>query len=164
MSDTDSTADTVADTTQEGVPAEETFSLSYVQQLRGEAAKYRNEKNVAVDAAKSALAQEYDGKLQQAEEKYREIEAANSGLALDLVKIRAVIEAGVPSESVFEFADLIQGEDEASVSDSVAKVKALLGKQPAQDRPVDPSQGSGNTIPLNGDPLLKMLEQVVGRR
>jgi hypothetical protein len=36
-----------------------------------------------------------------------------------------------------------------------------MGHQ-VRDRAVDPLQGSGNAEPLNGDPLLARLKQVVG--
>lgn len=80
------------------------------------------------------------------------------------MKLRTALQAGIPSEDVFDVVALVQGNDEESISESVSRVKSLIGKAPERDRPVDPSQGSGNTLPLNGDPLLESLKKIVGVR
>lgn len=142
----------------------ETFSLDYVQGLRQEAAKYRTEKNDAVAAAKAELAANYDKALAAKDSEYEELKQYVSARELDLIKLRAALTAGIPSEDVLEVVTLVQGEDEESISESVNRVKSLIGKAPARDRPIDPSQGSSNSIPLNGDPLLESLKKIVGHR
>jgi hypothetical protein len=81
---------------------------------------------------------------------------------LELLKLKAVVSEGIPTEDILDVAALIQGSDEETISESVKRVKSLLDKAPARERPVDPSQGSGNVLPLNGDPLLETVKRIVG--
>lgn len=161
--DTTAVTETAAPTTQEAV---ETFSKEYVQELRNEAAKYRNEKKDAVEAAKteakSEVIREYEAKLVDKDSALSEIQNELSGTKLELLKLKSVLAADIPSTDVLEVVSLVQGTDEESISDSVQRVKALIGKAPARDRAVDPSQGTGNPLPLNGDPLLDALKKIVG--
>jgi hypothetical protein len=159
----DTTTETVSAPTPE-VAKPETFSLDYVQGLRQEAAKYRTEKNDAVAAAKAELAAQFDGALAAKDAEFEELKQAVSARELELIKLRAILSAGIPSEDVLEVSTLVQGNTEDEVSESVNRVKQLIGKAPSKERPVDPSQGSGNTIPLNGDPLLESLKKIVGYR
>jgi hypothetical protein len=160
--------ETTTDISTSGVQQEaakpETFSLDYVQGLRQEAAKYRTEKNDAVAAAKAELAANFDRAIAEKDTEFEALKADVSARELELIKLRAVLSAGIPSEDVLEVVTLVQGNDEIEISDSVNRVKALIGKNPPKDRPVDPSQGSSNTIPLNGDPLLESLKKIVGHR
>lgn len=160
MSDDTATTETTTAPAQE-VKAE-TFSLEYVQGLRQEAAKYRTEKNEAVERAKAELTAEFEKKIAEKDSVVAELQAATSAREVELLKWKKILESGIPSEDVFTVAELVQGSDEESVSESVARVKSLIGKAPVKDRPVDPSQGSGNHLPLNGDPLLESLKRVVG--
>lgn len=159
--DTTETAET--STAQEAV---ETFSKEYVQELRNEAAKYRNEKKDAVEAArteaKSEAIREYEAKLVDRDSALTEIQNELSSTKLELLKLKSVLAAEIPSADVLEVVALVQGTDEDTVSDSVNRVKALLGKTPQKDRPIDPSQGTGNPLPLNGNPLLDALKRAVG--
>lgn len=163
MSEETTTTETVTPAAPEA-PRQETFSLDYVQGLRQEAAKYRTEKNDAVAAAKAELAANYDKALAAKDSEFESLKSEMSARELELVKLRAALSAGIPSEDVLEVVTLVQGEDEESISESVNRVKALIGKAPSKDRPVDPSQGSSNAIPLNGDPLLESLKKIVGYR
>jgi hypothetical protein len=140
----------------------ETFTLDYVQALRQEAAKYRSEKKDAVAAAKAEVFKDYEVKLAEKDTALAEAQGQLSARGLELLKLKAVLAEGIPSEDVQEVAALVQGNDEESVSESVKRVKALLDKGPVRDRPVDPSQGSGNDLPLNGDPLLETVKRIVG--
>jgi len=169
MSDTttpETSASVSPPTAQETVV--ETFSKEYVQELRNEAAKYRNEKKEAVEAAKleasTAVITEYEAKASESAAALQEIGNELSGTKLELLKLKSVLAAGIPSVDVLEVTALVQGSDEESVSASVERVKALLGKAPTKDRAIDPSQGSGNVLPLNGDPLLDSLKRIVGAR
>lgn len=161
MSDT-ATTETAAAPETPVVAQQETFSLDYVQGLRQEAAKYRTERNEAVEKAKAEVISDYEGKLSANEAAFNELQGQVSERSLELLKLKAVLAEGIPSEDVLEVASLIQGTDEATVSESVKRVKSLLDKAPKTERPVDPSQGSGNVLPLNGDPLLESVKRIVG--
>lgn len=163
MSEDTTVTETAAPNAQEAV---ETFSKEYVQELRNEAAKYRNEKKDAVEAAKteakSEVIREYEAKLVDRDSALTEIQNELSGTKLELLKLKSVLAADIPSTDVLEVVSLVQGTDEESVSESVQRVKALIGKAPTRDRAIDPSQGTGNPLPLNGDPLLDALKKIVG--
>jgi hypothetical protein len=140
----------------------ETFSKEYVQELRNEAAKYRTEKNDAVEKARADVIKDYEAKLSEKDGTFNEIQSELSVRGLELLKIKAVVSAGIPTEDVLDVVTLIQGSDEDTISESVKRVKSLIGKAPERERPVDPSQGSGNHLPLNGDPLLETVRRIVG--
>lgn len=145
------------------VPKQETFSRDYVESLRNEAAKYRNEKKDAVDAAKAEVIRDYEAKLAEKDTALAGLQTEHSAAALELLKLKKVLEAEIPSADALEVAALVQGTDEESVSESVKRVKALLGKAPAKVPAVDVTQGSGGKdIPLNGDPVLDLLKRAVG--
>jgi hypothetical protein len=146
------------------VQAPETFSKEYVQELRNEAAKYRTEKNDAVERAKADIIKDYEVKLSDKEQAFSETQKELSDRALELLKLKAVVSAGISSEDALDVVTLIQGSDEESVSESVKRVKSLIGKNPPKDRPIDPSQGTGNQLPLNGDPLLETVRRIVGAK
>ena len=149
---------------QPAAPAPEVFSKEYVQELRNEAAKYRTEKNEAVERAKADVIKDYESKLSEKESSFNEIQAELSDRALELLKLKAVLAAGIASEDVLEVVTLVQGNDEETVSESVKRVKSLIGKAPEKERPIDPSQGTGNHLPLNGDPLLETVRRIVGAK
>ena len=154
-------SEAVAETVEQAQEAPETISLEYVQQLRSEAAKYRSERKSAVEAAKVAAEAEFQSKLDEAGARFTELEQAKAASDLEVLKYQKVVEAEVPAELVSDLVALVQGYDEESISESVAKLKSVMGHQ-VRDRAVDPLQGSGNAEPLNGDPLLARLKQVVG--
>ena len=165
MSEDTTTAEAVT-TTPAQVAATETFSKDYEQELRNEAAKYRNEKKDAVDTARTEaqaeVIREYETKVTDRDTALSGIQNELSGTKLELLKLKSVLAAGIPSVDVLEVVALVQGSDEETVSDSVSRVQALIGKNPSKDRAVDPSQGIGNVVPLNGDPLLETLRRIVG--
>jgi len=160
--------ETQVTTTENAAPAQEapaeTFSREYVQELRNEAAKYRTEKNTAVEAARAEVIKDYESKLAQKDGSLSEMESEVSARSLELLKLKMVLNEGIPTEDVLDVVSLVQGADEETVSESVKRVKSLIGKKPPADRPVDPSQGTGNVLPLNGDPLLEMVKSVVGAK
>lgn len=158
--------ETPTTTTENAAPAQEapaeTFSREYVQELRNEAAKYRTEKNTAVEAARAEVIKDYESKLAQKDSSLSEMETEVSARSLELLKLKMVLNEGIPTEDVLDVVSLVQGTDEETVSESVKRVKSLIGKKPPADRPVDPSQGQGNHLPLNGDPLLETVKRMVG--
>lgn len=157
----ENTTDSVTPATQE-VSKPETFSLDYVQGLRQEAAKYRTERNEAVANVKTELQSEFESQLAAKDSEFGELKSELSARQVELIKLKAILAAGIPTDDVLTVAELVQGTDETTVSESVERVKSLIGKSPAKDRPVDPSQGSGNALPLNGDPLLETIKRIVG--
>jgi hypothetical protein len=158
--------ETQTTTTENAAPAQEapaeTFSREYVQELRNEAAKYRTEKNNAVEAARAEVIKDYEAKLAQKDGSLSEMESEVSARSLELLKLKMVLNEGIPTEDVLDVVSLVQGADEETVSESVKRVKSLIGRKPPADRPVDPSQGTGNVLPLNGDPLLETVKRLVG--
>lgn len=140
----------------------ETFSLDYVQGLRQEAAKYRTERNEAVANVKAELESNFEQQLSAKDSEFSELKVQLSAREVELLKLKSILAAGISTDDVLTVADLVQGSDEATVSESIERVKSLIGKNPPRDRPIDPSQGSGNTIPLNGDPLLETIKRIVG--
>jgi hypothetical protein len=162
MSDTDTaTPETPAAPAPVAPQQQETFSRDYVETLRAEAAKYRTEKKDAVEAGKAEVIKDYEGKLAEKDTAHAELKAQFDTASLELLKIKSVLAAGIPHEDVMEVVALVQGSDEAAVTESVERVKSLLGKSPAKDRLVDLSQGKGNHMPLNGDPILNMIKAAV---
>ena len=161
MSDTPTTPTTPAAPAPEATQPQETFSRDYVESLRQEAAQARVAKKNAVEEARQEVAKEYEPKLAKKDTALTTLQKQYDETALELLKIKSVLEAEVPTADILEVAALVQGTDEESVKSSVERVKALLGKAPARDRAVDRSQGSGSTVPLNGDPILNMLKAAV---
>jgi hypothetical protein len=157
----DTTTESVTPAAQEA-PKPETFSLDYVQGLRQEAAKYRTERNEAVANVKAELQSEFESQLSAKDNEFTELKSELSARSVELLKYKSILAAGIPTEDVLTVADLVQGTDEETVSQSVERVKSLIGKNPSKDRPIDPSQGKGSTIPLNGDPLLETIKRIVG--
>lgn len=158
--------DTTTTTSDSTLEAVETFSKEHVQELRNEAAKYRIEKKDAVELARTEVRaeviREYEAKMAERDQALTGIQNEFSTTKLELLKLKSVLAADIPSVDVMEVVSLVQGSDEDSISDSVARVKALIGKVPQRDLPVDRSQGTGNPLPLNGDPLLDALKRIVG--
>jgi hypothetical protein len=164
MSDETQTTTTEDTAAAQEVDTAETFSREYVQELRNEAAKYRTEKNNAVEAARAEVIKDYETKLAQKDGSLSEMETEVSARSLELLKLKMVLNEGIPTEDVLDVVSLVQGADEETVSESVKRVKSLIGRKPPADRPVDPSQGTGNVLPLNGDPLLEMVKSMVGAK
>ncbi|AOT25468.1 head scaffolding protein [Mycobacterium phage BabyRay] len=166
MSDTQSTTETPSTPDNGQEPKVETFSREYVEGLRQEAAKYRNEKKDAVEAAKAEtraeVVREYEEKAAEKDGVINDLQSKLDASTLELTKLKAVVEAQIPVEDILDVVTLVQGTDEDTVSESVKRVKALLGKNAEHQSPVDYSQGTGGGVPpLNGDPVLNILEKAV---
>lgn len=163
MSDTETTEATPK------VPEAEsdTFSRDYVEALRNEAAKYRTEKKDAVEEAqaktRAEVVKEYEPELAERDSKIASLTNDLNTLQVENQKLRAVLGAeGVAAGDVLELVELVQGEDEESISDSVKRVLKFYNKGGASSDAVDPTQGHGNHMPLNGDPVLDALKRAVG--
>ena len=146
----------------EATPQQETFTLDYVQKLRDEAANHRIKAKEAGDAARAEVIKEYEGKLAEKDTSLTETTQSLTEASATLLKLKAVIEAKIPVEDIEDVVALVQGTDEESVSESVKRVKSLLGKSPAITPATDRTQGSGGDVPLNGNPVLDILKRAVG--
>lgn len=165
MSETESTAAATEEAATEVPETDEgkTFDLAYVQNLRQEAAKHRNAKNEAVEAAKAAVAEEWQGKLTERDTEISELRSESLGKDATLAKLNAAITARVPVEHIFDVAELAKGSTEEEITESVNKIVGLSGGFTKTDRPTDPTQGSGGKPPaLNSDKLLSSLKAAVG--
>jgi hypothetical protein len=164
MSDATPTPDAApAPTPAQVAPAPETFSKDYVTELRNEAARYRTEKNAAVEAAKAATAAELQSTLADKDVALTEAQNQLALAGIELEKIYTALEAKIPSDKVRAFASLLKGEDKESIAESAKSAVELFGGVDVSAPAFDPTQGSGgNPVPLNGDPLLNMLKKVVG--
>jgi hypothetical protein len=164
MSETDSTTTAEAPAAAPvASTAPETFSKEYVQELRQEAANYRVQKNEAVESAKAAVTQQFQGQLAEKDVTITQLQNDLQSVQLELEKVRIAIEAKVPSEKVLAFAQFLQGSDPDAIKASAATATELFGGFDSKSPAYDPTQGSGGgVIPLNGDPLLNMLKKVVG--
>ena len=146
----DTPAPEATDTEQQ----EQTFGLDYVQQLRAEAAKYRQDKKTAVKAAEDAITAQWQTKLDAATNE----SATNE---IQVMRYQAMIDQGIPVEVMPDVISLVGGHDEETVAASVAAAKKLLGAT-ARDAAVDPMQGSGNRTPaLNSDELEDSLRRAL---
>jgi chromosome segregation ATPase len=174
----DATADTEALDAPDALAAQDKSNAEVqelrqeIAKLRREAAKYRSDEDPEHKALRNQLAiyqsqvdtadRAKSKLIQDHKDTVGELQSQLSERGLELLKLKAVLAEGIPAEDVLDVAALIQGDDEATVSDSVKRVKSLLDKAPTRERPVDPSQGSGNVLPLNGDPLLETVKRMVG--
>ncbi|ERB55492.1 hypothetical protein N806_31220 [Rhodococcus sp. P27] len=177
MSDTTSTststdegtgapAGTVQETTQQSADTQTVDSLpewarEKLTKANNEAAKYRTEKNDAVNAAKAAVTQEFETKLAEAQAKHDELTGKLSARELELIKLRTALDLDIPSKAADKFASLLQGTNEDEIKSAAQDAKALFGSLVSNDRPTDPTQGSGNHMPLNGDPILNAIKRAV---
>lgn len=134
-----------------------------LSKANAQAAKYRTEKNDAIAAATAKITDEFSEKLSESEGKYAELQSQYRAKQVELAKLKAVLDAGIPGSTAVEVAGLVHGASDEEITAHVATVKELLAKSVVKDRPVDFSQGSGSPLPLNGDPVLDALKRVVNR-
>jgi hypothetical protein len=133
-----------------------------LRKVRAEAAKYRTAKNEAVDAAKAEVAAEWQAKLDAAEKAHGETRAQLSKSEVDLLKVRAALDADVPAKSALKFASLLQGTTEEEIKAHAEEVRGLFGAASGRVPAVDPSPTGAGAIPLNGDPLEDALKSALG--
>ncbi|WP_280350351.1 hypothetical protein [Nocardia abscessus] len=166
MSDTPNTPDPAAPVTApvqtpENVDSLPEWARNKLTEANHEAAKYRVEKNNAVTAAKAEVAAEFETKLADEQAKYGILEQNYAKQAAQLLALEVAIDAKVPHDKTKDFAALLKGETEDELRSHAETLKGLFGKTDTKDRPVDPTQGTGNTMPLNGDPILNALKETL---
>lgn len=166
MSDTDNTpteSAPAAATPEVASPAQETFTKDYVQELRNEAANYRNRAKTAAEEARNEVKAEYEAKLADKDVEKLELQNQLGQAWIELEKVYTAIEANIPSNKVRAFAAILQGDNADSIKESAKTAADLFGGLDNKGPAIDPTQGKGGTpLPLNGDPLLNALKKVVG--
>ena len=142
------------------------WARDQITEANAQAAKYRVEKNDAVEAAKSEVENEWKSKYEALEAQIADKDTEVNSSRTEVAKLKAALEAGIDSDKVVSFAALLQGSTEDELRSHADEVKSLFttsaapaGNPPAQD----PSQGSGNPLPLNGDPLLDAVMGIVNK-
>lgn len=164
MSDTETPTTTLADLkTVADLPQ---WAQDEISEARAEAAKYRTEKKDAVEAAKGEVEGTYKSKVEELEAQLASKDAEVDSSRTEVVKLKAALEAGIDSDKVMSFASLLKGDTEDELKSHAAEVKELFGstsEAPKKDPAHDPSQGSGNHKPLNGDPLLEAVMGIVNK-
>lgn len=136
-----------------------------IAEANAEAAKYRVEKKEAVEAGKAEVAAEWESKVEALEAQIQDKDKAEAESRTEVAKLKAALATGIESDKVLTFASLLKGDTEDELKAHADEVKQLFAAEaPAgdpKDPPRDPSQGSGNTLPLNGDPLLNAVMGVL---
>jgi hypothetical protein len=163
MSDSESTTPAAESAPEANEP--QTFSLDYVKTLRDEAAKHRTAKQAIVEE----LTAKHDVALTEvktaAEAKIAEAHGESASKDVNIAKLRAAFELKVPADKLDSFLDSVQGTTPEEVQESAKKLSDLVGGfQTQTGTPAfDPTQGQGTQHPpLNGNPLLKSIEQKLG--
>lgn len=160
MSDTDNTTPEPVEATVNAGLEPKVYSEDYVKQLRQEAAKYRTEKNDAINAAKAEITASFESQIAEKNTAFSDLEGQLGAAGVELTKLRTALQLQVPSDKVLAFAELLKGNTPEEIQQSAASAKELFGgfKTPA----TDPTQGTGGAVPLNGDPILAALKKAVG--
>lgn len=137
---------------------------------RTEAAANRVKGKEKVEAAKAEITAEYEAKLAQATAALEAAKSETASSVVQLSKLQAALDATVPDlkERVVDIAKRLVGQTDEELKADAARVKDLFGvtpTTPVKPKATDPSQGQGNNaLPLNGDPLLNMITNVVNKR
>lgn len=139
-----------------------------ITNTRAEAAKYRTQKNEAVEAAKAELAESYTEKIQALEAQIAEAQDGEKNSRTEVEKLKTAINAGIQHDKILGFADLLKGETPEELVSHADELKSLFTtvEQPKATKSpaTDPSQGQGGEhLPLNGDQLLQSVMRVVNK-
>ncbi|ORB46675.1 hypothetical protein BST43_26585, partial [Mycobacteroides saopaulense] len=87
---------------------------------------------------------------------------------IELMKMKAAVNAGIPTERINEAVEIIQGDDEETITESVNKIVAVLNRpdpEPVFSPAFDPTQGLGGGFPAEKpeDPLAMALRMATRR-
>lgn len=130
-------------------------------EARNEAAKYRTQKNEAVEAAKAEVTESFSKRVEELEAALSAKDGEAAGSRNEVERLKAALEAGIGADKVLGFADLLKGENPEELRSHAEELKKLFtnGEVSKSTPAFDPSQGqSSNELPLNGDPLLNSLK------
>lgn len=144
------------------------WAREQITKANKQAAKYRTERNEAVEAAKAEVAASFQPKIEELEAQLSEKDTEVCSARNEVVRLKVALQAGIDADRALSFADLLKGENEDELRSHAEELKKLFG-EPSQDSgkrgAVDPSQGeSGAPLPLNGDPLLDQVMRVITRQ
>lgn len=153
MSETASTGtETTATTAEATAPAEVTtveqlpeFAQKLITQLRQENANARVKANEKAETAKLETKQEFEAALAESNTAHDATKVQLDVANLNLAKLNAAIEAGVPTDKLLAVASRLNGTNAEELKADVEVVKGLFSiGEPAPRTPaVDPSQGKG---------------------
>lgn len=161
-----SNEDTTEQTTQTDELPE--WAREQITKANKQAAKYRTERNEAVEAAKAEVAASFEPKIAELEAQLSEKDSELSSARHEVTRVKVALQAGIDADRTLSFADLLKGDTEDELRSHAEELKELFGS-PSQESgtrgAVDPSQGaSGSPLPLNGDPLLNRVMQVINHQ
>ena len=162
MSDTENT--TQENSNKEDLPQ---WARDQITKANDQAAKYRVEKNDAVEAAKAEVEKDYTARIEELQAKFNESQEAVNSERHEVDKLKAAIEAGIANDKVLDFADLLKGDNPEELKSHADKLKSLFTnneQKSEKQAATDPTQGQGNSLPLNGDPLLNALKSKLNIR
>lgn len=139
-----------------------------LKEARADAAKYRTEKKEAVAQAREEVEASFKSKVEELEAQIQQQGAELANSRTETVKLKAALQAGIEVDKVESFADLLKGETEEELKSHAEELKKLFVTEPsapAKRKATDPTQGSqGDPLPLNGDPLLEAITNVINRK
>lgn len=135
-----------------------------LKEANDEAAATRVKKNEAVEAAKTEVTTEFEAKLTESNTAHEATKVKLATSSHEYDKLVTAIEAGVPTDKVTAFASALQGSTPEELKAHAETLKTLFGVTASKNSAVDPTAGAGNTaLPLNGDPLLRALTNIVNK-
>ncbi|RIR96184.1 hypothetical protein [Mycobacteroides abscessus] len=87
---------------------------------------------------------------------------------IELMKMKAAVNAGIPTHRINEAVELVRGDDEETITESVNKIVAVLNRprsEPVFSPAFDPTQGHGGGFPAEKpeDPLAMALRMATRR-
>jgi len=126
-----------------------------LSKANAEAAKYRTERNAAQEALDAAKA--FETQLSAEATSHLETKTALEAATLNLLKLTAALEAGVPADKANQVASRIQGTTADEIKADAQVVVGLLGASaPAARTPaVDPSPAGTAPMALNDESALQ---------
>ncbi|GGM64733.1 hypothetical protein GCM10012275_39170 [Longimycelium tulufanense] len=121
------------------------WARDQITEANNEAARYRVRAREAADKARAEVRQEFEPQVSALEDEKAALAADLDAARLDLVKLKAALNAGIPGESAAEFAELLKGSTEEDITAHAETVKAMFSAAGSvrPPRAVDPSQGLG---------------------
>lgn len=135
-----------------------------INKANSEAAKYRTEKNSAVEAAKAEVTDSFTSKIKELEAQIEEKSSEASQANLNVERVKAAIKVGISTDKLESFAELLHGSTQEELVAHAEQLKDLFTVDNASSKATDRSQGSGGASgPLNGDPILDAVRNVINR-
>lgn len=142
------------------------WAREQITKANNQAAKYRTEKNEAVEAAKAEVTADFQKRVSELEAQIEEREGELGSSRHEVDRLKVAIQAGIDSSKVISFSELLKGDSPEELVSHAEELKKLFTtdeQQKSSSKATDPSQGSGNTLPLNGDPLLAAVSRLVNK-